>query len=247
MKNIRLIFFLLAAGLSLSMSGCDEELFNTLDKTSYAGISATKAEIILDYKRVESNEVSKIYVFLYHVAVGGKVSIIDSMGSAGLKINGTGMVFGTTDGYECFYPENPDFRLVPDSVYHITITDNTGIYDSYAIIPPAFGDIELADTLDLSEAITLGWTNPYPSFKIHAYIEVYNPTDVDENIVVVDENLSQQNRVKVPTSLSPFIDGWYGKIILSREQQGLSSQMLYEKSTIVARSSFLKQFVIKKD
>jgi hypothetical protein len=236
------IFFLV-----LISAGCENGgIFEQDTYTSYTGISTTKAEIILENKHAENSSICRVYALLTNIDAQGAESIINDMGSASITFNGAKMKYGKLDGYKCFYPEDNSFALIPDSVYHVTIKDDTGIFDSYVKMPHPFEGLQLKDTVDISTGIKLSWTIPYPSYKIHALVQVYNPSNSADKILLLDEDLSQNDAIWTANSMSPFIQGWFGKVTLSRKQLGMSSLLLQGESGIIAKSSFMKQFFIQK-
>jgi hypothetical protein len=246
MKNIKCLGFIcFMLFLPFLYVGCDEEDI-PLEKINYQGISSTKAVIVLDNRLSEGKYTHRIYVTLYDVNSSGDIRLIDSLGNATLSFNKGEMMYGTIDGIECFFPKNLSFRLIPDSVYHITIHDNTGTYDSYVKVPPSFENLIVRDTIDISKGIDLYWSNTLPTDKVYAFVEVFNPTYWSDEIILINDVIAHNDRIVVANSISPFINGWFGRVELSRKQYGMCSLSLQKKSSITARCSYLKQFVVQK-
>jgi hypothetical protein len=244
MTNFKLFLYGLTGFIILLVSGCTDSIY--YENTVYHSISSTKAAITLDYRIVGNTIVSNVFAKLTDIDDMDNIKIINDMGNATIQINGSNMVYGTIDGVQCFHPADAGFKLFPDSVYHVTITDSTGIYDSYVQVPQAFDNIKIQDTLDISKGINITWTSSFPTYKIHAYVEIYNPTSRSEKMVLIDDELAENDKINVANTMSPFVDGWIGKITVDRRMQGLQSLLLHQESRIIAKSSYIKQFIIRK-
>jgi hypothetical protein len=242
-KYLRLVYLWLF--LQVISTGCDKEEV-PLEKTDYQSVSSTKAVFVLENRVSEGKLTNRIYVMLYDIDSNGDVKIINSLGNATLSFNKGEMMYGTIDGNECFFPKNLSFSLIPDTVYHIALQDNKGTYDSYVKMPPSLGNLVIKDTIDISKGINLSWGPTLPSGKLKANIEVYNPADWSEKIVLYNDDIPHNDRIEVAGSLSPFINGWFGRIEMSRGQFGTCSGSLHRKSSILAKCVYYKEFAVLK-
>jgi hypothetical protein len=243
LENNRLLSF--AFVLMIALAGCTDDLYN-YQETNYESIASTKAVITLKNKLSDGKFTSRVYATLYNITEFEEVKLIDSLKDATITFNNMEMVYGKIDGIKCFYPKNQNYLILPDSVYHITIKDITGTYDSYVKVPPTFQNLIVKDTVDLSKGIDLFWNNTNPSFRVYANVYVYNPSNPGERITMVDDYISFNDNIKVANSISPFVNGWFGYVELDRRQYGMCSLSMHKGSTILAKSSYQKQFVVFK-
>lgn len=221
----------------------DVEILET-DKIFYGPEHAT-LKATLHYHKLDSGKsMHTAVVSMYNTKSGVKIPI-ENLDSGKILINGFETKFINKPDEAGFYPISPDFRLTPDSLCKVVINYNNNTYTSTTKIPGSFGGVEIPDTINLAKKLDLTWDNAYPFYKIYVKIVVYNPSDPNDKLVLVDQEYTNINEINLPfEKLAPTIKNWNGSLYVSRKHTGLCDQSLRPESSIVGISSYYKAFAL---